>query len=78
MANYDEKWTQIINQERIMVTNGECIPFLERIMQIQPYPIIYAPVAVLEIQICHIVSTRRILENVISIVKANKTYQTQT
>jgi len=60
------------NQERIMVTNGECIPFLERIMQIQPYPIIYAPVAVLEIQICHIVSTRRILENVISIVKANK------
>jgi len=38
----------------------------------QPYPLIFAPVAVLTIQMAHIIKTRRILEEIIRLVKQNK------
>jgi hypothetical protein len=38
----------------------------------QPYPLIFTPVAVLTIQMAHIIKTRRILEEIIRLMKQNK------
>ncbi len=73
METETDRWDQIIKQEKIIITNENCMEYLDNVLLKQPYPHIFAPVAVLTIQMAHIIKTRRILEEIIRLVKQNKT-----